>query len=193
MYGMVNRAIVDLVVSSAGQETWERICARAGLPCQEFSNTAVYDDSVTYDLVGAAAEELELEPATVLERFGRHWILFTGREGWGPLFDMAGDDLVSFVDELDALHARVQATMPECRMPSFAVNRQPDGDLLVEYRSERAGLAPMVLGLLGGLAEHFGEEWQIDHLGRPDGSDAELFSLRPVDAAVGASRSVGTA
>lgn len=193
MYGMVNRAIMDLVVSTDGQEIWERICDRAGLSTNVFSNTTVYDDAVTYDLVGAAAEELGLEPATVLEQFGRHWILFTGREGWGPLFDMAGNNLEDFVEGLDALHARVQASMPECRMPSFSVSRTEVGSLLVEYRSERSGLAPMVLGLLGGLAEFFDESWEIDHVGRSDDNDAEVFSLRPIRAEVGVSQSVGTA
>ncbi|MEL7154967.1 MAG: heme NO-binding domain-containing protein [Actinomycetota bacterium] len=193
---MVNRAIMDLAVSIGGQDTWAQICRQAGLPFQSFSNTTVYDDAVTYDLVAAAADVLDLDPADVLEQFGRHWILFTGREGWGPLFDMAGDTLLDFVEGLDTLHARVQASMPECRMPSFSVTRADDGVLTVAYQSDRHGLAPMVLGLLGGLAEHFDEDWEIEHLG-PAGDaagdgQAEIFSLRPLDAAVGASRSVGT-
>lgn len=192
MYGMVNRAIMDLAVSIGGRATWERICGEAGLPPQSFGNTTVYDDAVTYDLVDAAATVLRLSPEAVLEAFGRHWILFTGRQGWGPLFDMAGDNLEEFVEGLDALHARVQASMPECRMPSFAVSSEDDGGLRVEYRSQRSGLAPMVSGLLGGLAEFFDEEWQIEHIGRPARTDAEVFRLRPIRTEDGASRSVGT-
>ncbi|MEM7342000.1 MAG: heme NO-binding domain-containing protein [Actinomycetota bacterium] len=192
MYGMVNRAIKDLVEASAGTETWERICERAGLSVTTFSNTTVYDDTVTYDLVAAASEELNLDPADVLQRFGRHWILFTGREGWGPLFDMAGSDLRSFVDGLDAMHARVQASMPACRMPTFSVEESDDGSLLVEYRSEREGLGPMVVGLLSGLAEHFGESWDVEQLNRRQGDLADYFRLRPVPAASRASEAVGS-
>lgn len=180
MYGMVNRAIRDLVLASKDQETWEQICEKAGFPSTTFSNTTVYDDAVTYDLVSAASAVLGLEPETVLERFGRHWILFTGQEGWGPLFDMAGDDLRSFVEGLDAMHARVQASMPECRMPSFSVDTLADGSLEVGYRSDREGLEPMVIGLLGGLAEHFSETWEIENTGRTNESGSVIFSLRPV-------------
>lgn len=181
MYGMVNRAIMDLVVASADQATWEAICERAGLASTKFSNTTVYDDSVTYDLVAAASEVLDLSPRQVLESFGRHWILFTGQEGWGPLFDMAGQDLRSFVEGLDAMHARVQASMPECRMPSFSVTTDANGSLDIAYQSERTGLEPMVLGLLAGLAEHFDEKWNIREVGENEDGSATIFKLCPVE------------
>lgn len=180
MYGMVNRAIMDLVVASADLETWDLVCQRAGLSSTKFSNTTVYDDSVTYDLVAAASEVLDLNPKQVLESFGRHWILFTGQEGWGPLFDMAGPDLRSFVEGLDAMHARVQASMPECRMPSFSVTTDTDGSLDVAYQSEREGLEPMVLGLLAGLAEHFDEQWSVEETGPNEDGSAVMFKLCPV-------------
>ncbi len=66
MYGMVNRAIMDLVIASKDLETWQNICAKAGLPSTTFRNTTVYDDSVTYDLVAAASDELGLTPEVVL-------------------------------------------------------------------------------------------------------------------------------
>lgn len=188
MYGMVNRAIMDLVLANWDQATWERICRRADLSAIKFSNTTVYDDAVTYDLVAAASEELGLPADDILESFGRHWILFTGREGWGPLFDMAGHDLRSFVDGLDAMHARVQASMPDCRMPSFTVEAADDGSLEIGYRSDRDGLGPMVVGLLAGLAEHFDESWAIERADRTAAGSApddgtELFVLRPNSAA----------
>jgi hypothetical protein len=180
---MVNRAIQDLVESSLDEETWNRIRERAGMPSITFSNTKTYDDAVTYDLVAAASAELDLDPAEVLYRFGHHWILFTGREGWGPLFEMAGDDLRSFVEGLDAMHARVQASMPACRMPSFSVVETEEGVLRVDYRSDREGLAPMVLGLLSGLAEHFDERWEIEHSESGDGGEPDVFTLRAVEPA----------
>lgn len=170
---------MDLVVPSWDQETWNTICDRAELPATTFSNTTVYDDAVTYDLVAAASEVLDLDAEEILERFGRHWILYTGREGWGPLFEMAGQDLRSFVEGLDAMHARVQASMPDCRMPSFSVISSPDGSLEVGYRSEREGLGAMVSGLLAGLAEHFEEGWDIERTKTVDNEGSEVFKLRP--------------
>ncbi|MEM7275713.1 MAG: heme NO-binding domain-containing protein [Actinomycetota bacterium] len=182
---MVNRAIKDLVLDVAGEDVWLQICEDAGLTITSFTNTAVYDDATTYDLVGAASRVLGMDPEAVLERFGRHWILFTGQEGWGPLFDIAGDDFRSFVRALDAMHARVQASLPDCRMPSFVVEDTPDGGLRVEYRSDREGLAPMVIGLFRGLAEYFSEDWGVEQTSIKSTDGADRFLLQPLTAAVG--------
>ena len=194
MYGMVNRGIRDLVLHIADEEAWLTICAAAGISNTTFSNTTVYDDAITYDLVAAASETLGMEPSAVLEQFGRHWILFTGQQGWGPLFDIAGRDLRSFVHGLEAMHSRVQASMPDCRMPSFAVEDDGDGGLVIDYRSEREGLASMVLGLFRGLVEHFDEGWEIEQAGNRKDDGYDRFVLRPLT--VGAKESgerVGTA
>lgn len=178
---MVNRGIKDLVEAEAGRETWLTICAKVGLGSPEFNDTTTYDDDITYALVAAASEVLDTPADQILEGFGRHWILFTGREGWGPLFDAAGDDLRSFIGGLDALHARVQSSMPSCRMPSFSMTELPGGAIEVVYRSERSGLAAMVVGLLSGLCEYFDESWQVS---RREGADTgnETFLLEPIPA-----------
>ncbi len=100
---------------------------------------------------------------------------------------MAGDDLASVVAGLDSLHSRVQASMPDCRMPSFSSINHPDGVLEVHYRSEREGLAPMVVGLLEGLAERFDEQWQIEQTSAdsPDGVDTFMLTPVSVDASSG--------
>lgn len=180
MYGMVNRGIRDLVLARAGAEVWSEICSTIGLDSTDFNDSTSYDDAITYDLVGEVSRVLDVDAEEVLQGFGRHWVLFTGREGWGALFDMAGDDMRSFVAGLDALHARVQASMPRCRMPSFTVFDGEDGALEVEYRSSREGLAPMVVGLMQGLAERFGEDWTIEPVGPIDGG--HHFRLHPAKA-----------
>lgn len=153
MYGLVNRAIEDMAVLAGGPGLWERIRLLAGLEEASFQSMTSYPDELTYRLVGAAAQVLELPAEEVLRRFGRHWIVYTGREGYGPLMTMAGSTLPAFLRNLDAMHARVAVTMPGLRPPSFVVTELADDLLAVEYRSTRKGLEPMVLGLLEGLAE----------------------------------------
>lgn len=174
---MVNRGIRDLVLAERGAQVWAAICERAGLERTDFNDSTTYDDAVTYDLVAAASIALGWTSEELLIAFGRHWVLFTGREGWGGLFGMAGDDMRSFVTGLDDLHARVQASMPRSVMPSFTVTDTADGDLDVEYRSARPGLGPMVIGLFHGLAEHFGETWTVEHRGRLADDEGEHFRL----------------
>lgn len=165
MYGLVNRAIEGLVCQKFGAETWERIRSRAGIENAGFVAMDRYDDAITYGLVGAASEELGLEPAQVLEAFGEFWTSYTIEEGYGDLLDMMGSSLGEFLDNLDSMHARIGATMPGLVPPSFRREAQPDGSSILHYASTREGLEPMVLGLLRGLASRFDVEISVEPLG----------------------------
>ena len=90
MYGMVNKAIEDLVCSSFGADKWEQIKAKAGVEEEMFLSQEGYPDSMTYGLVRAASEVLGLPAEKILHAFGRHWILKTAREGYGDLLAASG-------------------------------------------------------------------------------------------------------
>ena len=90
MYGLVNQAVQDLVVSKFGADTWNQIKAKAGVSVEAFSRMDPYPDELTYRMVGAASEVLGMAPDDVLVAFGEHWVLFTGKEGYGHMFDAAG-------------------------------------------------------------------------------------------------------
>src|SRR5215218_5594687 len=112
MYGLVNKAVVDLVVNKFGEDTWVKIKNKAGVDHDLFVSMDAYPDDITYRLVGAASEVLGIPPAAVLEAFGEWWVLYTAQEGYGPMLDASGKTLREFLENLDALHARVALTMP---------------------------------------------------------------------------------
>lgn len=169
MYGLVNRAIQGLVEDQFGADAWKRICTRAEIDGGSgFVAMEAYDDALTYALVGAASEELGLDAATVLKSFGEYWTLYTIEEGYGDMLTMMGSTLEEFLDNLDSMHERIQATMPELVPPSFEREEQPDGSSILHYRSKRPGLAPMVQGLLQGLARRFDTELEVEHIDSPE-------------------------
>jgi hypothetical protein len=164
VYGIVNKAIEDLAVSVGGPETWEAIRQRAGVVTPTFVSLDSYDDAITYRLVGAASEVLGMPADDILEAFGRHWILYTGRQGYGPLLSAAGTDVRTFLGNLGGLHARVRLTMPELQPPTFRVEDDGPDRLLVHYYSHRQGLGAMVVGLLRGLGDLLGQEVTVERI-----------------------------
>jgi hypothetical protein len=179
MYGLVNKAVVDLVTTKFGAEAWTKIKQKADVDMDVFVSMDAYDDAITYRLVSAASEVLGLEPAQVLEAFGEWWVLYTAAEGYGAMLDAAGSTLHEFVANLDALHARVALTMPQLRPPRFRVVSAVGDVMTLEYYSTREGLAPMVLGLLKGLAIRFKTKVDIAHA-RREGHDE--FTIRTLAA-----------
>lgn len=164
MYGIVNKAIEDLATSIGGPEMWETIRTRAEVDLPTFISLDAYDDAITYRLVTAASEVLGMPEDDILETFGRHWILYTGREGYGSLLTAAGSDVRTFLANLGQLHARIRLMMPALRPPSFRVEDDGPDRLLVHYHSHRTGLGAMVVGLLRGLGDLLGQDITVERI-----------------------------
>lgn len=178
MYGLVNRAIEDLVRTRFGDARWEAVRQRARVTVPAFVGMQAYPDKVTYDLVGAASEELGVPADTLLEAFGEYWTLYTAREGYGPMLALGGTSFVEFLQNLDHMHAHVALSMPDLEPPSFWCTDVTDRSVLLHYKSHRAGLAPMVKGLVRGLGQMFDTEVRLEHLRGPaDGADHDQFRI----------------
>ena len=179
MYGLVNKAVQDLVCSRFGEETWQAIKQKAKVDDAMFVSMEAYPDQVTYSLVGAASEVLKLTPDEILKAFGEHWILYTAREGYGDVLRMGGSSFLSFVQNLDNLHARVGLSFPELRPPEFRCSDIEPGSVRLHYYSTREGLGAMVIGLLEGLGKMFNTELTIEHAAqRSEGADHDEFLIR---------------
>ena len=174
MYGLVNTAVAQLCREVGGEATWQAVRRRADVP-DAFVGMTAYDDDVTYRLVGAASEVLDLPADEVLRAFGRYWVRYTAHEGWGPLLQAAGDSLPEVLHGLDALHARVRLMMPALRPPSFRCDELSEDRLHLRYYSDRPGLAPMVVGLVEGLAEVLGTTAHVEHVVRGDADRPDEF------------------
>ena len=178
MYGLVNKAVEDLVCSQFGNDKWEAIKMKAGVEIDAFISMESYPDDVTYRLVAAASEVLALPPDDILKAFGEYWVLFTAREGYGELLKMSGKSLKEFLHHLDDLHAHVGLSFPNLVPPSFSCTENGENSVLLHYHSSRASLAPMVIGLLSGLGKMFNTEIEVRQtMSRDQGADHDVFSV----------------
>jgi Haem-NO-binding len=179
MYGNINKAIEELVVQIGGEETWQAVCNEAGLESFTFVSQEIYPDKITYDLVDAVAKVTGQSTEQVLVAFGEHWSRYTGNQGYGHMFKMLGRDLQSFLLALPRLHDHVAFIFPEIVMPQFECKLVQDGVVRVLYRSERVGLAPMVFGLLEGMAKVYETVAEVRQVRKKsDDHDADEFEVR---------------
>ncbi|MEM9787518.1 MAG: heme NO-binding domain-containing protein [Pseudomonadota bacterium] len=179
MYGLVNNGIRTFIVDAHGPETWRKICAKAGTDDEEFENLTAYDDQITYALVDAVGSELALPAEKVLEIFGKYWVGFSKSTAIGKLVDHGAEQLIDRIHGLDEMHERVQMTMPHLDPPSFEFEEMPNGQHRLHYLSNREGLAPMVIGLLHGMADECGVTIDITHAEkREQGAAHDVFVLQ---------------
>ena len=91
---------------------------------------------------------------------------------------MAGHDFVSFVQNLDLLHARVRRSYPDLEPPSFRCTELQEGSFRLHYYSSREGLAPFVIGLIRGLGQLFATRVRVEHISRQvSQADHDVFTI----------------
>lgn len=155
MYGLLNAALREFVVSTHGVVMWDTIARHANINSSQFNKMEQYPDELTYRLVGSTATATGASIDDVLNAFGEYWVKYTAEQGYGPLFDIAGDSLRDFLLSLDELHARIGRSFPKLVPPSFRFDPIDPHTLRMHYLSERKDLCPMVPGLLRGLSQRF--------------------------------------
>ena len=148
MYGMVNKAVEDMVVIHHGELIWEQIKSKAGVEVEVFMSNESYSDDITYNLVAAASEVLKVPAEQILIGFGEHWVLHTAQAGYGGLMNAAGKTLPEFMRNLPNFHSRVTMIFPKLQPPHFEGTDITERSLKLHYHSHRKGLAPFVMGLM---------------------------------------------
>jgi hypothetical protein len=178
MYGIVNKAIQDLVTQQFGQDEWEAVKEKSGVDVDYFLSHEPYDDAITYQLAGAASEVLGLSVGQVLQAFGEYWVLKTGKEKYGGLMQAGGKNLQEFLLNLPQFHNRIMLMYPKLTPPEFKVSDMTDNSIHVHYYSKREGLQEFVRGLLSGLAKMYETEAAIELVqSRDNGNTHEIFKV----------------
>ena len=92
MYGLINRAIKDLVIERAGEAAWKRVHHDAGVQEDEFVAMESYSDESTYALIGSASRLLDL-PQEAHEMFHDWYPAMMNGINGGPALRIEGRPL----------------------------------------------------------------------------------------------------
>jgi hypothetical protein len=178
MYGLINKAMQDMVCTQFGVPVWERIKEKAQIDDPVFVGMKPYPDEITYRLANAAHEVLKVPLDQVIEGFGEYWIIYTAEEGYGDLMRLAGNSVKDFLVNLNLLHQRLRNTFPELKPPVITCTDIKEHSLNVHYETERPGLAPMVVGLLKGLGKRFNTPLTVRHTTKKsEGAPHDIFEV----------------
>jgi len=175
---MINKAIRNLVIQEAGEEVWEQVLEASGIGEDVYEDLESYDDGVTFSLVGAVSEILDIPAADVLEMFGVYWATDVAPKGYGDYFNSFGNDFKTFVAGLDEMHVRISEMLPSLSPPSFDIEELGENHFKIHYKSPREGLAPLAIGTLKGIAQHFGGEADITQIEYKGTDDHDVFDVQ---------------
>ena len=179
MYGIVNKAIQNLVISNYGEEVWDKVLKKSGVEVDYFISNESYDDEITYKLANAISEEMHIPIKDVLFTLGEWWVLKTAKERYGGLMESGGATLKEFLIHLPIFHNRVMMIYPNLRPPEFKVAEVSDRGIHIHYFSEREGLKSFTHGILNGLGKMYNTPVTIKELqSRDEGATHEIFEVK---------------
>jgi hypothetical protein len=178
MYGIVNKAIQELVTDNFGADKWEAVKEKSGVDVDYFLSNEPYDDDITFKLATAASDVLGITVGQVLNAFGEWWILKTGKEKYGGLMEAGGNNLKEFLVNLPMFHNRIMLMYPKLTPPEFKVSNIEENSIQVHYHSKREGLQEFVRGLLTGLGKMYQVPCTVELMqSRDDGHNHEIFKV----------------
>jgi hypothetical protein len=178
MYGIVNKAIEDLVIANFGEQKWEAIKERSKIDIDFFISSEPYDDDVTFKLAVAVSEEMNMSVSDVLVAFGEWWVIKTTSEKYAGLMQSGGASLREFLLNLPNFHNRVMLIYPKLTPPEFKVSDITENSIHLHYFSKREGLQEFVRGLIQGLGKMYETPTSIDLIqSRNSGSNHEIFKI----------------
>lgn len=178
MHGMVNRGLQTYINAIFGADVWEDVCNRAGLSFQGFETMLRYDDAITEAIVAATAQVLGRSRSDVLEDFGTFVVADENLSTVRRLLRFGGEDYVEFLQSLEDIKHVFAVVMPDLEVPEFTLSERGQGQFRLAYRFSRKGFGPILLGLLRGMADHYGVLIVIDHQPGEEGeSDRDHFDI----------------
>jgi hypothetical protein len=178
MYGIVNKAIEELVTANFGEEKWEAIKLRSGIDIDFFISSEPYDDEITFKLAQADSEEMGMTLSAVLVVFGEWWVIKTTKDKYSGLMESGGNDLKEFLINLPLFHNRVMLIYPKLTPAEFKVGDITENSIHLHYFSKREGLQDFVKGLIQGLGKMYNTSVKINLVQtRDEGSSHEIFNV----------------
>jgi hypothetical protein len=178
MYGIVNRAIHDLVSKSFWEENWAIIKEKSGIGLNFFICTQDYDNGITYQLAGSTTAEVAMPVCDVLFGFGEWRFLKPAKLKYDGMIETCGQTLKKFLLNLPVFYYRFTMIYLKLTPPEFTGCQLTENSNWVHYRSKRIGLQEFVGKIISGQGTLYETLVDIDLLqSRDEGSDREIFQV----------------
>jgi hypothetical protein len=178
MYGLIHKALESMVLSHHGEGVWGKILETSEVERDSFLTMRSYHDDVTFALVGAASQHLNLSPVECLEAFGEYWLMEFAPKNYDMLLKNTGREPIEFLGNLDDLHDHISSAFTEFKPPSFVVEEISETVCLLHYRSSRKGLESFVVGMLKGIRKRFETNMEVEVESREELEIGEHVTFR---------------
>ena len=161
MHGLVVNQFRHFLLKNHGRDAWSQTRARVGNGIPERpAIVATYPDSEVVELIVGAAQHLDVPLQLMLENFGE-FLSHALMRIYQPLVDPRWRTLDVIQRTEESIHTVVRRQDPSATPPYLSATRISPREVHIEYTSARH-LCSVAIGIVRGLATHFGDSVRID-------------------------------
>lgn len=154
MKGIIFNVFLDLVEKENGYKLVDTIIENSNLKSKGiYTAVGTYPHEELFYLIHQLSLNTGISVTEILKNFGKYaFSVFT--ETYTDL-TIKYNNIYDFLERLeDTIHVEVLKLYPEAELPSFAIIKNDDNEMILNYQSERK-LADLAEGLLIGCLEYF--------------------------------------
>lgn len=177
MYGFVNNAIKDYVVSTFGQPLWSKVKKECALKPTFLDAEQPYNEELILATAKAVSNHTQIPISDILRSFGEH-ISLTLSEKYKFLMESRGENLKDYLVNLPNFHNRIMLIYPELTPPEFRISNVAPNSLYLHYTSDKSGMKDLLIGYIDGLVKIFNETVFVETVESPNESrPQEVFKI----------------
>jgi len=153
MYGIINKALQDMVIANHGTDIWEAAKEKSEVEVDFFISQEIYEDAITHKLIAAVADLVQLQPQVIYFAMGEWWMVYTLREKYDGLIESGGNNVKEFLLNLPVFFSAIKRLCAASKLANFTVSNVQENSLYLSYFSSTTGLEEIVRGGLNGLGK----------------------------------------
>jgi heme-NO-binding protein len=177
MHGLVNRSIQCFIRDTYGMDTWQAVVQAAELGFDNFEAMLSYEDSVTHQVIFAAAKILDKPAHTMLEDIGTYLICHKNVGYLRRLLRFGGDTFLEFLLSVDELPDRARLAVPELKLPALELSEVSAGAFSLVMAAEPLGFGHVAMGILRAMADDYGALVYLEYAGLKHGNEIVSVQL----------------
>ncbi|HEX4353319.1 MAG TPA: heme NO-binding domain-containing protein [Polyangiales bacterium] len=163
MKGTIVKCLEELVKTKHGDDRWQAILIKTGLPPFTFFSAAeIVPDEQVVQMLEATASVLAISLDEAMDAFGDHWSTTYAPGIYAAYFKKAksAKELLLNLDHIHVAMTKTAGASP----PRFTYEWRGDDHLVMHYRSPR-GLVALMPGLIRGVGRYYREAITVTLIG----------------------------
>ena len=145
MYGLILLNMSEFVSNKFGDNMWKKVKEQINLE-QDFVANESYPEQQLMKMGKTAMKILSLKDEEFYEGMGKYFVTLAIDAGYERMLLQLGRGIRDFYLNLDNLHDYLKFTFPKMKAPSFFIDSEDEGMIMMQYRTRRRGFHYYVQG-----------------------------------------------